>query len=70
VLASHDQLLPFLIDRLAVIPGVKRSETLHVLKTVKQACEWELPGPGEPLAGPRASGKPGEVIPGVIVVPS
>ena len=70
VLASHDQLLPFLVDRIAVIPGVKRTETLHVLKTVKQACEWELPGPGEGSAGSGASRKPGDVIPGVIVVPS
>jgi hypothetical protein len=66
VLASHDQLLPFLVDRVAVIPGVKRTETLHVLKTIKQACEWELPMPGGVPSGAQASG----IIPGVIVVPS
>lgn len=65
VLSSNDQLLPFLVDRVATIPGVKRTETLHVLKTVKQACEWELSDGGN--APPR---KPGDVIPGTIVVPS
>lgn len=70
VLASHDQLLPFLVDRVAVIPGVKRTETLHVLKTIKQACEWELPMPGGAPSGAQASGRSGDIIPGVIVVPS
>jgi Lrp/AsnC family transcriptional regulator for asnA, asnC and gidA len=65
VLSSNDQLLPFLVDRVAAIPGVKRTETLHVLKTVKQACEWGLSDIGD--TPPR---KPGDVIPGAIVVPS
>jgi len=65
VLSSNDQLLPFLVDKVAVIPGVKRTETMHVLKTVKQACEWGLPE--GVMATPTWSG---DVIPGAIIVPS
>jgi DNA-binding Lrp family transcriptional regulator len=66
LLESPDRLLPFLVDRVAAIPGVKRTETLHVLKTVKQACDWSAP---ERSVGP-GPGAPGDVIPGAIVVPS
>lgn len=71
-LSSSDRLLPFLIDRVAAIPGVKRTETCHVLKDIKQACDWVIPV--EPGGGqeesPQRSGRPESVIPGAIVVPS
>jgi Lrp/AsnC family transcriptional regulator for asnA, asnC and gidA len=71
VLPSSDQLLPFLIDHIAVIPGVKRTETYHVLKIVKQACEWAMPDTSDSsFAQAPGIRWASEVIPGAIVVPS
>jgi Lrp/AsnC family transcriptional regulator for asnA, asnC and gidA len=43
VFPTDAQLLSFLKDRVAAIPGVKRSETSHVLHCVKHVGNWELP---------------------------
>jgi Lrp/AsnC family transcriptional regulator for asnA, asnC and gidA len=68
VLPSSDQLLSFLMDKLAVIPGVKRTETCHVLKVVKRPSDWTVPERdagaaearsepnGTPQGGPRGVG--------------
>ena len=71
VLPSGDYLLSFLIDKVSVIPGVRRTETSHVLKTVKQSCDWELPEQSAHRAAtaPDSPATPdGPPIPGAIVV--
>jgi Lrp/AsnC family transcriptional regulator for asnA, asnC and gidA len=69
ILPSSDQLLSFLLDRVATIPGVKRTETCHVLKTVKRVCDWVIPD--EHLSQSQGTTSPAnEVIPGTIMVPS
>jgi Lrp/AsnC family transcriptional regulator for asnA, asnC and gidA len=73
VLPSSDQLLSFLLDKVAAIPGVKRTETCHVLKTVKRVCDWVVPDEHLACSASRSQGPAppsGEVIPGAIVVPS
>jgi Lrp/AsnC family transcriptional regulator, regulator for asnA, asnC and gidA len=53
VFATDVQLLAFLKDRMASIPGVKRTETSHVLRCAKNVGQWELPlGNAEPLSSP------------------
>jgi Lrp/AsnC family transcriptional regulator for asnA, asnC and gidA len=42
-LTSNDGLLSFLMEKLAAVPGVIRTDTLHVLKTVKQDGVWVTP---------------------------
>lgn len=37
---SHDELADFLIDRLAKLPGVVRTETFQILRVVKRAYEF------------------------------
>jgi Lrp/AsnC family transcriptional regulator for asnA, asnC and gidA len=49
VLPSDDDLLQFLTDRLASIQGIRTTATSHVLKSIKQTCEWTLPREGPPL---------------------
>ena len=49
VLPSNDDLLRFLTDRLAKIQGIRATATSHVLKNIKQSCEWALPKEGPPL---------------------
>lgn len=71
VLPSGEHLLSFLIDKVSAIPGVKRTETSHVLQVVKRACDWgvpELPAgrPGVSVSPALAPGS--RVIPGAIVV--
>lgn len=71
VLSSPDELLPFLMDKVAVMPGVKRTETCQVLKSIKRPADWAIPaewprGPGSKTA----PAQPHEVIPGKIIVPS
>ena len=73
VLPSSDRLLSFLLDKMATIPGVKRTETCHILKVIKQPCDWIISD--ECLARPDArsqgtTASSGEVIPGTIVMPS
>ncbi len=44
--SSDDDLLRFLTSRLAQINGIRATATSHVLKGIKQACEWLLPREG------------------------
>jgi len=46
---SNEQLLEFLTNELASIPGIKRAATSHVLKVVKGGGEWVLPKPPPPM---------------------
>ena len=46
---SDEELLQFLTSRLARISGIRATATSHVLKTVKQSCDWMLPREGSPL---------------------
>lgn len=69
-LPSGEHLLSFLIDKVSIIPGVKRTETSHVLYVVKRACDWVVP---ETSAGPAGASAPqapsaDQVVPGAIVV--
>lgn len=43
LLPSNEQLLSFLAGRLAAIPGVRRTETNHVLRAFKQVSDWRIP---------------------------
>ena len=69
-LPSGEHLLSFLIDRVSAIPGVKRTETSHVLQTVKRACDWIIPEMSIGRAGPAPHRTPSTdmVVPGAIVV--
>lgn len=49
VLPSDDDLLHFLTDSLASIQGIRATATSHVLKNIKQSCDWILPKEGPPL---------------------
>jgi len=40
---SKDALLRFLTQQVAAIPGIKKTATSHVLRTVKDSCSWQLP---------------------------
>jgi Lrp/AsnC family transcriptional regulator for asnA, asnC and gidA len=40
---SSEQLLHFLTQQLAVIPGIKQAATSHVLRTLKDGSNWVLP---------------------------
>ncbi len=70
VLPTGEHLLSFLIDKLATIPGVKRTETSHVLQVVKRACDWTVPGTSaERLRSVAVPASPADqVVPGAIVV--
>ena len=46
---SDDELLHFLTSRLAGIPGIRATATSHVLKSIKDGCDWVLPREGPPL---------------------
>ena len=46
---SDDDLLAFLTDRLAVVTGIRATATSHVLKNIKQSCDWVLPREGPSL---------------------
>jgi CheY-like chemotaxis protein len=48
VLPSDDDLLQFLTDRLARVQGIRTTATSHVLKNIKQSCDWILPREGPP----------------------
>jgi Lrp/AsnC family transcriptional regulator for asnA, asnC and gidA len=47
--SSDDDLLRFLTGRLAQINGIRATATSHVLKGIKQACDWLLPREGPPV---------------------
>lgn len=71
VLSSSDQLLSFLLDNIAAIPGIKRTETCHVLRVVKQPYDWAIPDerPAHSGAQARRAAPSPEVIPGSMIVP-
>lgn len=46
---SGDELLRFLTQRVASIPGIKSTATAHVLRTIKDSSRWSLP----PVTPPR-----------------
>jgi Lrp/AsnC family transcriptional regulator for asnA, asnC and gidA len=70
VLPSGEHLLSFLIDKVSAIPGVKRTETSHVLQAVKRACDWIVPemSAGQVSPTTRQMVPADQVIPGAIVV--
>ena len=41
--ADNDQLLAFLSQRLAAIPGIRSATTSHVLRNFKAVADWRLP---------------------------
>jgi Lrp/AsnC family transcriptional regulator for asnA, asnC and gidA len=45
---SSDDLLRFLTQHIAAIPGIQRTETLHVLRRIKEDCRWSLPSSRPP----------------------
>jgi Lrp/AsnC family transcriptional regulator for asnA, asnC and gidA len=49
VFPSNEDLLHFLTNRLASIPGIRATATSYVLKSIKQSCDWILPREGPPL---------------------
>ena len=72
-LPSSGSLLSFIMDRVVTIPGVKRTDTYHVLKMVKRSCDWGIPdesaiGTGQPTRSFTPASQ--EVVPGAIVIPS
>ncbi len=46
--ASADDLSSFLDARVRSLPGVLRSQTAHILRTIKGSGEWEPPAPPVP----------------------
>ena len=69
-LPSGEHLLSFLIDKVSTIPGVRRTETSHVLQAVKRACDWAIPevSIGRPGHAPHQAPSSDMVVPGAIVV--
>jgi Lrp/AsnC family transcriptional regulator, regulator for asnA, asnC and gidA len=69
-LPSGEHLLSFLIDKVSPIPGVRRTETSHVLQVVKRACEWVVPELSaiRANAATRTASPADQVVPGAIVV--
>lgn len=67
VLPSSDKLLSFLIDKISSVPGVKRTESSHVMQVVKRACDWTV----VPMPGGHGQAPPVDpVVPGTIVISS
>jgi DNA-binding Lrp family transcriptional regulator/CheY-like chemotaxis protein len=48
VFASNQDLLYFLTNALAAIKGIRKTSTFHVLKRIKDECQWTLPTPPSP----------------------
>ncbi len=72
-LPSSGHLLAFVLDKVVATPGVKRTDTYHVLKVVKRSCEWTVPDEpiGEIKPSDQRSREASEnVVPGAIVIPS
>jgi Lrp/AsnC family transcriptional regulator for asnA, asnC and gidA len=46
--SSSNDLLRFLTHRVASIPGIKRTATSHVLRTIKDGSTWTLPSTSPP----------------------
>ncbi|MGE5602200.1 MAG: Lrp/AsnC family transcriptional regulator [Nitrososphaerales archaeon] len=70
VLPSAEHLLSFLIDKISTIPGVRRTETTHVLRAVKRSCDWAVPQEQGVRTSSSTDQAPGtdQVVPGAIVV--
>lgn len=71
-LPSSGVLLSFILDKVVTIPGVKRTDTYHVLRSAKRFCEWAIPdenptGGGHP---PPARIINNHIVPGAVVVPT
>ncbi len=49
VFPSDEQLLGFLTRDLAQIRGIYATATSHVLKSIKEGCDWLLPREGPPM---------------------
>jgi Lrp/AsnC family transcriptional regulator for asnA, asnC and gidA len=45
---SSDELLRFLTQHVASIPGIKRTATSHVLRTIRDGSNWVLPSESAP----------------------
>lgn len=45
---SSEQLLHFLTQQIAAIPGIKQAATSHVLRTLKDSSTWVLPSQSPP----------------------
>jgi DNA-binding Lrp family transcriptional regulator/CBS domain-containing protein len=67
VLSSTDQLLPFLRDRVASIPGVKRTETFQVLELSKWSSDWNIP---EDVGSLKSAPRPSRVAPSGAAMPT
>jgi DNA-binding Lrp family transcriptional regulator/predicted transcriptional regulator len=67
VLPSVDRLLPFLRDRVASIPGVKRTETFQVLELSKWSSDWSIP---EDIGALRNTPGPARVAPAGAAMPT
>lgn len=39
---SNDELLDFLMNRLSTIPGIKKTETSYLLRTLKRTYDWPV----------------------------
>lgn len=40
---SNDDLLRFMTEQIGPIPGIRRTKTSHVLRTIKDGSDWLLP---------------------------
>lgn len=69
VLPATGHLLSFLLDRIVTIPGVKRTDTFHVLKSIKRPSEWVIPEEPAAMSSPQTRRPPAALVPGAIVVP-
>ena len=49
VFSTDDELLRFLTNRLATLPGIRVTSTSHILRMIKDTHEWRLPQPPPPL---------------------
>jgi DNA-binding Lrp family transcriptional regulator/predicted transcriptional regulator len=67
VLPSTDRLLPFLRDRVASIPGVKRTETFQVLELSKWSSDWSIP---EEVGNLKSSPRPARAVPSGAAMPT
>lgn len=56
VLPSGDDLLPFLTQQVATIPGIKATQTSYILQVEKHPHDWRLPE--VPAAAPPAAVRP------------
>jgi len=68
-LPSSDRLLPFLIDKVSALPGVKRTETSQVMQVVKHPCDWAVGSAGGGGSSSTQALPPGDqIVPGAIVI--